>query len=559
MTKSFTPPMPLARPADLPQLLFGVFAFVADGERDITPQEVRRFQTLLKETGWTENDDLRAAAAALRDDYAGHWSRYEERTGALSLEERGEALGRAEAALGVERSKDLRKGLKSFLVHLERGSHGGGMFGAGEARGRARARAELRGLLDSEARALPVPAEYGAEAAPVATALPAPADGWPAAALAPGGPGTWEGGRTRVRCVSAVSETHDTKTYTFVAEPRCLFHFRPGQFVTLELPVEGRLLRRSYTISSSPSRPYALSVTVKRVPKGWVSNWLYDNMAEGMDFDLLGPSGTFSCLEQARRPLLLLSGGSGVTPVMSMLRWIADTCSDTDVVFLNHVRTPQDIIFHQELLHLSAVMGARLKLAIVPGEVPPGQVWNGLAGRFSAELLQQVAPDLLQRTAYVCGPAGFMQAAKAVLERLGLPAEQYHDESFGGAASVPAARPAPSLPAPAMPAPAPVPAMPAPVAPAAAAPAPAGTTVTLGVTGGSFPAAPGQTILEAAEAAGVALESSCRSGVCGACKLRRSAGAAAMPEQPVLSEADIEGGYLLTCIACAEEDVTLEA
>ncbi|MDB6453071.1 hybrid-cluster NAD(P)-dependent oxidoreductase [Falsirhodobacter sp. 20TX0035] len=543
--------MPFPNPASegasqaLADLLFSVFVYVADVDRDVSPQDVRRFQSLLKDRRWSQSDDLTEAAAELARDYSRRWTAYAEGQNDHDIDTLGQALEQAEGALDPERMTALRRSLVVFLQRLERGT---GLTGA-EPENRVRAREELRALIEGdEPEAPPVRAPLPAARAPVATPAPAATDAaWPAATLTPGGAG-WAGGRTRVRCIAITPETHDAKTYTFVSEPRTLFHFKPGQFVTLELPVDGRILRRSYTISSSPSRPYTISITVKRVPKGWISNWLYDNMVEGFEFDILGPAGHFTCVDHPAQKLLFLSGGSGVTPVMSMLRWIVDTGTEADVVFINNVRTPQDVIFQHELLHLAGRSAASVRLAVIPAAVPPGQIWNGMTGRFGADLVRSLAPDFAEREVFTCGPAGYMAAVKDTLAEMGHPTHRYHEESFGGAAPAPAPA-APRIPAP-----------PTPVALPRAALAPAAlpaATVTLD-TGDSFAIRSGQTILEAAEAAGHRLEHSCRSGICGACRMRCTKGKAQMPEQALLGADEVAEGYVLTCIGTATGNLTLE-
>src|SRR5262249_17732772 len=128
----------------------------------------------------------------------------------------------------------------------------------------------------------------------------------------------WRAGKLQLSCVQIINETHDVRTFRFVAHPPKIFTYRPGQFVTLEIPGDGKVVRRSYTISSSPSRPHTVSVTVKRVKDGLISNWLHDNLRVGDTLFADGPHGKFSCLDDGGGPYLFLSGGSGVTPVMSM-------------------------------------------------------------------------------------------------------------------------------------------------------------------------------------------------------------------------------------------------
>ena len=115
--------------------------------------------------------------------------------------------------------------------------------------------------------------------------------------LAPVNTQTWVNGRHNVRCVRVIQESWDVNTFCFMAQQPVMFFFKPGQFVTLELEIEGKQVMRSYTISSSPSVPYSFSITVKRVPGGLVSNWLHDNMDVGVELAVHGPVGNFNCID----------------------------------------------------------------------------------------------------------------------------------------------------------------------------------------------------------------------------------------------------------------------
>jgi ferredoxin-NADP reductase/ferredoxin len=590
------------------RIAFSMFVYVADVEKDITAQEVRRFQTLLKETAWSENPDLLEAFEELREKYSTFWSAYEDGRLTVTSASISEAMTHVSLLVGESRDKKLRKDLSRFLERLEGGIYGVKLL-QGDQKAKAQARKELHRIVGHlrETPLKPVlqpeqeqpegtrpalvaraPEAKAPAQSPVSAAAPAPA---PASAQA-AGVRLWQAGKTRVRCASVVQETHDTKTYNFVAEPQVLFHFKPGQFVTIEIDLNGQTLRRSYTISSSPSRPYLLSITVKKVPMGWMSNWLFENMAEGMECTVSGPVGKFTCADHMAPKMLFLAAGSGITPCMSMLRWLADTPSTTDIVFINSVRTPADIIFHQELLYLSTRLGSRLRLAILPGAPSPGLPWNGPIGSLNADLLRGYAPDYLKREVFTCGPPGFMDFARSLLQKMDFPLRHYHQESFGpaGPAATAVAQAAPaapvsppaatstSTPAPkpalvastavaSVEAPKPAPATIAPRAilsppasvspPARTVPAKGGSNIEIKHSGDRFAPEAGQTILEAAEANGVNLTHSCRAGVCGACKMRAVSGDVEMDDGHCLSGDDLADGLVLTCVGRAKGDVVL--
>lgn len=542
-----------AQGADLAVLVFLVFVFVSDSEKDITPQEVQRFQTLMNDLHWTDNEDICRALTTLRFNYTTTWADYE--AGALAADRDAIAgqLVRFDREFGSERTNALKASLADLVQRISRGpSRSGVRFALGESKGRAGARQELEALLahPMPAAEATAPREAGIDPKPE----PAPAAGgepWTAARMAIGDVPVWQGGRLRVRCISCVDETRDTRTFTLAADPPRLFSYKPGQFVTLELPIDGRTLRRSYTISSSPSRPYALSITVKRVPKGWVSNWLHDTMAPGSELDLIGPHGHFTCVDRPAAKLLFIAGGSGITPAMSMLRWLADTGCAADIVLINNVRTPDDVIFGQELRHLSSRLGDALRLAVVPSRVSPGQSWNGPTGHFSEALLRLLAPDVLEREVFVCGPAGYMATVRMLLQARGFPMARYHEESFGGA---PAS--APALPAPQAP---PVPRAIAAAAPASIAAASAEARLVFRNSNRTIDCGVDESILDAADRHAVPVQSSCRSGVCGTCRMRKLSGTVSMEGQAALSDPEIAEGYFLACIGQARGTVVIDA
>ena len=202
---------------------------------------------------------------------------------------------------------------------------------------------------------------------------------------------TWSNGRHLVRCVKVIEETADVKTFCFMAEQPVMFFFKPGQFVTLELEIEALQVMRSYTISSSPSVPYSFSITVKRMPGGQVSNYLHDNMQEGDELAVHGPVGVFNCIDYPAEKVLLLSGGVGITPLMSMARWFFDTNAEVDMHFVHSARTPSDIIYHRELEHICSRI-SNFNLSLICARQQTGQAWAGYRGYLDAEKLQMICP-----------------------------------------------------------------------------------------------------------------------------------------------------------------------
>jgi ferredoxin-NADP reductase len=229
---------------------------------------------------------------------------------------------------------------------------------------------------------------------------------------------------SQVRC-----ETLDVKTFVFRAPEARAFVFEPGQFITVELDIDGECVNRCYTISSSPTRPHMLAITVKRVAGGIVSNWLHDNLIAGGTVRALGPAGAFTCARHPARKFLFLSAGSGITPLMAMSRTHYDLGEDRDIVFLHSARTPDDIIFERELA-LMAADQANFRTAFVCERRGARQAWHGVTGYLNLPLLKLITPDYLEREIFVCGPAPYMAAVRALLDEGGFDRKQYHEESF---------------------------------------------------------------------------------------------------------------------------------
>ncbi len=428
----------------------------------------------------------------------------------------------------------------------------------------------------------------------IASQSPTPSQYMPLATIDPASLQRWTSGTLNVRCVQIINETADVKTFTFTADPSVIFTYQPGQFVTLNLNIGGKQVKRSYSISSTPSRPHTLEITVKRVPAppdeptappGLVSNWLHDNLKVGDRIEINPPMGKFTNFAHPSPKLLLISAGSGITPMMSMSRWICDTVSDVDVVFLHSARSPQDIIFRSELEMMTARY-PNFKLAITVTRPQLGQPWYGYTGRLNKSILPAIAPDYKDRTVYVCGPNPFMEAAKSLLQQIGFPMENYYEESFGGVKKKTKKPPTPTLPSKdphtSIIQPAPPPHQPqstaantngyntviTPVTPTslvglsnsapAAAPASlkslAPMVVILAKSGQEINCNGEESILDLAEAEGVDLPCGCRMGVCGACQIKKLEG-----EVTYDDDFDCEAGHILTCVAKPVGRVVLDA
>jgi glycine betaine catabolism B len=363
----------------------------------------------------------------------------------------------------------------------------------------------------------------------------------------------WQQADLTCFCARIISDTPTVKTFCLVAETPVLFDYQPGQFVNLELQIDGQTVLRPYSISSTPTRPYHLSVTVKRSPtagpdsgpnSGSVSNWLHDQLQVGDRVRLVGgPMGDFTCVPQSPEDqlppkILLISAGSGITPMLSMARWVQDTLADCDVVFLHSAKSPEEIICRSELELMSAQM-PNFRLVTTITQPLAGQPWSGLTGRISETLLNLVVPDLHARSVFVCGANGFMSGIRDLLAARGFPMENYRSESFGAAPVRPAKTPTDAPPT-----------VIGPIDDSAQNATP--SSVNFSQSGQIVPADGSATILELAEQAGVPLRSACRMGACGSCKQSCVGNVRYEQDAKALSAADRAAGYILACVAYPE-------
>lgn len=363
----------------------------------------------------------------------------------------------------------------------------------------------------------------------------------------------WTEGEIQLQVADIVEETHDVKTFRLIGLSPLLFSFKPGQFVTITLDIDGRAVRRSYTISSSPSRPHCLEITVKRARNGLVSNWMCDHIKLGDLLSVRGPSGMFSCFNYPSGKILFIGAGSGITPVMSMLRWIVDTAADVDAHLLVSAKSPCDIIFRNELNWMSSRhSGIRVGVTCT-SRVTGADSWTGLTGRCDEKMLRLFTPDFLERHIFLCGPSPFMESVKETLRSLGFPLANLHTESFGGARVAKGEKVEDrDVPKPSAPDIQPVARVPVGV------PKAAGFQVNFIRSGKAVATAGEATLLDLAEANGVEIDYACRSGVCGTCKTKLNKGKVEMSENE-LSDEEKAAGFIYPCVSKPVSDLEIDA
>ena len=348
----------------------------------------------------------------------------------------------------------------------------------------------------------------------------------------------WSEGERELICLHRQDETRDGDTITattlvFQTHPQpSRFHYRPGQFLLLSVMLDGQRLHRAYSLSSSPTRPNTLAITVKRVAGGQVSNHLLDTLQPGMTLRALAPSGQFHLPDTLPRNLLLLSGGSGITPMLSISRALLDLHADCQIHFVHSARHAGDLIARQHLLHWAQLhpnFHLTLLLEQASSDLPC------LEGRLSAEHLATLTAPLNDYAIFLCGPGGYMSAVKSLL---GEPAYQdvaLYQEDFSPSTS-----------------------------PASTSTASAGTqddatgfSLSVPAFGHQSHISADETLLAALEREGLPIIGACRAGVCGSCKCKVEQGEVESGPQLALSAEQIAEGYVLACASTPRSDLQL--
>ena len=336
-----------------------------------------------------------------------------------------------------------------------------------------------------------------------------------------------------VPILAVLDETPDIKTFRMLRPEG--FDFTAGQFLTVRVQVDGKPVQRAYSISSAPLARGYLEISVKRI--GLVSSVLHSSLRPGAMVTVRPPAGTFVYPAGDDRPLVLLAGGIGITPLVSMLRHGVATEPSRPIALVYSIRTPEDLAFRDEL----ALIGRRhpqVRIGIAVTQGPASDRWH--RGRITASLVRAYASNLPHSLAYICGPQPMIDAMKALMTELGVPPPQIRSESFGAAMKLVTgeadgdARP--------------------PVDAAAAG----AVVVRFARSGCEARVDREQTLLEAAEATGVDIPSVCRAGSCHTCRTRLTNGEVCC-ESDSLSDKERAAGFILPCVSRARGDCELEA
>lgn len=340
-----------------------------------------------------------------------------------------------------------------------------------------------------------------------------------------------------------VQETKDAISIVF-EQPASKISYKSGQFLTLIANVNGKEVRRAYSLCSSPFVDADLAVTVKRVDKGLMSNWLPDNLKAGQTLKVMEPMGQFTTeyTPNNKRHLILFGGGSGITPMMSIIKSTLNQEPDSMCSLIYCNRDIDSIIFKEQLSQLETKYEGRLHVIHVLDNAPMN--WQGYSGLLNRDMLVKLFERIpnwgLEKTTYLmCGPEGMMKNVEALLGEQKIPSNKIFKESFvQGTIDKEQKKETSAAPS-----------------------ASVERVVTIKYDGQEYKVSvkPTDTILNSALDQGIDLPYSCQSGLCTACRGRALSGQVKLDEEEGLSKAERAEGYVLTCVGHPlTDDVVIE-
>jgi len=330
-----------------------------------------------------------------------------------------------------------------------------------------------------------------------------------------------------------VKETSDTVTIYF-EQPEPYLDYKPGQFLTVVMEFEGKEQRRSYSLCTSPFVDPFPGISVKRVEGGLFSNHLNEKIFPGKTLNVVKPMGNFTTEfhSKNRRHFFLIAGGSGITPIMGILKSVLVNEPQSIITLIYASRNEEQIIFKKQLELLQLANPDRL--TIIHNLSQPSESWTGLKGRLSSSLLKELFAKAEYEPRYeeiyfLCGPDGIMDTAQQVLDEVGVEKERIHRESFFSAAAHQAQEDA--------------------LKGINNGILTRDVTIVLEGEEHVVTVSPGKTVLESGLAAGLNMPYSCQSGLCTACRGRVLNGQVKMDEDAGLSEKELAAGYVLCCVS----------
>jgi ferredoxin-NADP reductase len=327
-------------------------------------------------------------------------------------------------------------------------------------------------------------------------------------------------------------ETPNAKSYFFKSSIP-LANFGAGSHINFQFDIDHKPVNRTYTVSSAPKPQLKkqtiteFSITVKRINNGHVSNWLFDHLKTGDSVLISQAQGTFTLPYQPAGKLLLLSAGSGITPLMSMLRYLSKAGNKSDIAFINYAQSLEEVIFSKEITELTNDC-SNMSSHLIPEQQSDNRVKaigdSILTGRINKKQLLKLVPDILDRHVYLCGPQAFMKATGQILDDIDFDPTHLHLENFSVDIDPLALNHS--------------------------------TEITFSSTNRAVLSSPSNTILQEAETAGLNPASACRTGICKTCRCQKKSGTTLN----ILTgeESSAENEYILPCISIAKTPTIIE-
>lgn len=333
-----------------------------------------------------------------------------------------------------------------------------------------------------------------------------------------------------LKVADMIVETPSTTTLRLVARGGKLPPFQAGQYINLQLEINGIRTNRPYSISSSPQQAAYYDITVRRIANGFVSDYLLDQIKVGDNLESSGPAGNFyhNPLFHGSK-LLFVAGGSGITPFMSMIRETIDLGLDKEIYLFYGSKTAEELIFHDEL---KKIVARHANFHYYPVMEASPADYQGLNGLISADLIKSIIDSQLD-TVYICGPEAMYANLIPQLETLGVPRRRIRREIFAAVADISTD-----------------PGWPQDIKPE--------TEFSVQIVGKkTIHARAGEPLLTALERAGIMVPSLCRSGECSLCRVQLLSGKVFQAPGVLLRATDKKYGYIHSCKAYPLEDLEI--
>lgn len=320
---------------------------------------------------------------------------------------------------------------------------------------------------------------------------------------------------------SIVKEAPNVTTINFIAQD--FYPYQAGQYALVSIKNTPHITR-AYSLSSTPGESRFVSITVREIEGGVGSTWLNNDVKVGDQVWFSNPMGEFSCQQVIADNYLLVGAGSGVTPIMSMARWLLANRPEVNVTVIHSVHSPEDVIFKQEWAELKAKY-PKLQLVI---NASVNATEGFASGRISAEIIKNAVPNLTDYTVMTCGPEAYMKALKEIVLSLGGTEDRFFTEAFFNTAL------------------------------AGEISSDKKTSLTInGISQIKAEVPVGMTLLAALEAQEQPVVSGCRTGLCGLCKTKVTGGEYEVVNTGDLTDEEIAQGYVLACSCRVKENVSV--